>query len=659
MAPDFFLYTLALPCASLVNGIINAISQRENRKQHEWHHAANLGQRDHHHTINLQVQKQQAAQAHNWRIEEANWPLTLSPDQFQYKTTQHGKQPLIVIISPPSNFNPDFREAVKDLENKLRSFIHQSYDVNDPTRPVHFLAKAWKTEAGSGESAAQALYFAVNCVPTLILELEIIEYDVIIHTHYWAIDSTVSYLTHKSLSDFPIPLGNILANIARRNAASWGRITEIKGSPATDNERDLKNWETFQAERALCEIDPNVVSTFYAQKYQYSTSELREAILEITPALQLVVAGIADIYHLFHYNTSPKLPELLHTLFRDVEHDVRVLDLMRQIKHDFGQLLMAEETFSEEVLKMAAELRNRLEQAKGKTFTLLLIGRTGMGKSSTVNSLIDAEVAAVNDLKPCTASVSVYEKNLHGATIRVIDTPGLCDDIPQVGNDSKYVEMIRHKVPYNINAVLFVTRLDENRVEASEKRGLQLITQAFGPQLWKKAVIVFTHSGNIENSKFEKRLAGRTECIREALLKVDLPNGIADSIPSVAVDNIKTVNPDGQPCIKQLFMTLLNRVEDSSKDVLILASQQTLAKVEISPADVVGVLGIGACGAQAGALAASALGVGSTSIGALASSSGGAVLTGLFAFSNPIGWAIVFGGAISAAVLSYNYIKKM
>ena len=177
------------------------------------------------------------------------------------------------------------------------------------------------------------------------------------------------------------------------------------------------------------------------------------------------------------------------------------------------------ETLSEEVKAVVEELQKRLEQAKGKTFTFLLIGRTGVGKSSTINSLIGANVAPVGDFDPCTADVTVHETNLHGAIVRVIDTPGLCDDLEEVGNDAKYIELMREKIPGAIDAVLFVSRLDDTRVDASEKRGLRLITEAFGEPFWKKSVIVFTQSDKVPDERFEEYVCERTKRIRAALLE--------------------------------------------------------------------------------------------------------------------------------------------
>ena len=320
------------------------------------------------------------------------------------------------------------------------------------------------------------------------------------------------------------------------------------------------------------------------------------------------------------------------------------------------------ETLPEEVKTVIKELlRQRLERAKGKTFTFLLIGKTGVGKSSTINSLMGANVAPVGHFDPCTPDVTDYETVLHEAVVRVIDTPGLCDAEEEAGNDARYIELMRQKVPYAIDAVLFVSRLDDNRVDASEKRGLRLITEAFGELFWKKSVIVFTHSDKVSNKLFEEHLRERTKRIHAELLARQLREETVYAIPSVAVDNTNTekVNPNGQTWIQQLYLTVLDRIEsEDSKDVFVLSTSHIAEKIGVTPLSVMDKLNVATIAGNAGfmgASLASALGVGATSLGAIGP---GGVPAGLLLFSNPVGWSIVLVSAVGGGFLMYRIAKK-
>jgi GTP-binding protein EngB required for normal cell division len=287
--------------------------------------------------------------------------------------------------------------------------------------------------------------------------------------------------------------------------------------------------------------------------------------------------------------------------------------------------------------------KERLKEAKGKTFTFLLIGRTGMGKSSTLNSLMGAEIAPVSDFDPCTADINIQETDLHGAVVRVIDTPGLCD-MEGAANDAKYIELMRHKIPYTIDVVLFVSRLNEPRVDASEQRGLRLITEAFGEVFWKKAVIVFTCSDKVPPSRFEEYLDERTKRIHAALLKLQLNHDTIHAIPSVAVDNtdLEKVNPDGKTWIQQLYLTVFSRADDSSKYVFALSTSHMLEKIGVTPLTLWDKVTVGLMAGNSGIIAIQALNL-----------VGGASL-----LSNPIGWIIILGSAAVGGKKMYDVSKK-
>src|SRR5687767_6744481 len=114
-----------------------------------------------------------------------------------------------------------------------------------------------------------------------------------------------------------------------------------------------------------------------------------------------------------------------------------------------------------------------------KPLTFLLIGRTGVGKSSTVNSLLGEQIAPVGDFEPTTFSVTEYTYDKNGIKILIYDTPGLCDDLPESGNDDSYLNLVKRKLD-GVDVVFFVTELDSSRISGDEKRGIKKITEALG-----------------------------------------------------------------------------------------------------------------------------------------------------------------------------------
>jgi GTPase SAR1 family protein len=368
----------------------------------------------------------------------------------------------------------------------------------------------------------------------------------------------------------------------------------------------------------------------------------KDTIQELKQKIEESKQELEELTKFQSFKEDSSSPEVLHEDIqgpllergRTFEETISSPDILPE--HIYNELSAEEKAVIE-------DWQERLKKAKGKTFTFLLIGRAGMGKSSTLNSLMGAEIAPVSDFDPCTTNVDIQETNLHGAIVRVIDTPGLCD-MEGADNDARYIELMRQKIPYTIDVVLFVSRLNEPRVDASEQRGLRLITEAFGELFWKKAVIVFTCSDMVSPTRFEEYLEERTKRIHAALLKLQLNNDTIHAIPSVAVDNtdLEKVNPDGQAWIQQLYLTVFNRADDSSKYVFVLSTSHMLENIGVTPLTLGEKAFVGIMGANFGVIALQALNV----------------LGGASLLSNPIGWIIILGSVAVGGKVTYDKTKK-
>lgn len=241
------------------------------------------------------------------------------------------------------------------------------------------------------------------------------------------------------------------------------------------------------------------------------------------------------------------------------------------------------------VMEVVAQLR----AARQRRFHFLLAGRAGVGKSSLVNSLLGQAVARVGDYEPTTADVAVYESELEGVSYTVADTPGLCDDLPEAGNDARYLALIRARVP-EVDCMWFVTRLDDSRVSGDEKRGIRMITEAFGPRVWERAVLVFTFANNVPAERFADALARRAELIRREVAQYAGAETAA-ALPAVATDNLSETTPDGEPWLGELYTAVFERISRSGALPFLLATASRVA-TEPAPAPAAGGPGAEAAG---------------------------------------------------------------
>lgn len=243
----------------------------------------------------------------------------------------------------------------------------------------------------------------------------------------------------------------------------------------------------------------------------------------------------------------------------------------------------SKEFFTTSFGELLSTLIETLELSREKKFVFLLVGRTGVGKSTTVNTLMGKEVARVNPFEPSTMMVESYDSEINGIHFTVIDTPGLCDDLEEAGNDQQYLELMRSKAT-QLDVMWFVSPLNDTRVRIDEKRGIKLISQAFSSEVWERAVIVFTFADKIDASDYSLVLHKRTELIRKEIAKYT-DDEVANNIPSVAVANKSDTTPDGRKWLGELYTKVFVRMSEKGTIPFFLATAGRISKTEKKPKD--------------------------------------------------------------------------
>ena len=154
------------------------------------------------------------------------------------------------------------------------------------------------------------------------------------------------------------------------------------------------------------------------------------------------------------------------TLEKERNMSSKLSDVKVLIKHYFGEFC---------------------RQKKEEEFCLLITGKTGVGKSSLVNALLGRKLAKEGHKKVAgTPEVTSYRVTIEGGNIRVWDSPGLGDG---TGNDEEYLAEIESEIKEKLDLVIFCVKMDDRRLNVGDRDTLKRLTETFGKNRWKNAVI--------------------------------------------------------------------------------------------------------------------------------------------------------------------------
>lgn len=167
-----------------------------------------------------------------------------------------------------------------------------------------------------------------------------------------------------------------------------------------------------------------------------------------------------------HTNTASLL--LLHHPSPTVEPFTRRLDLAERIQIPQGGNT-ARRQYGFEAAVRTAEGREAENPDQPLPFscTVMVLGMTGVGKSATINSVLDQDEAApTNAFVPATKGIRVVNGTVAGVKVRFIDTPGLQPSAANIGSNQRLLNQMHGAFKkYKPDIMLYLDRADIFRCE--------------------------------------------------------------------------------------------------------------------------------------------------------------------------------------------------
>ena len=152
-------------------------------------------------------------------------------------------------------------------------------------------------------------------------------------------------------------------------------------------------------------------------------------------------------------------------------------------------------------------IKELLKEEKISTdVNILVIGRTGQGKSALVNSLIELGIEIVPEgaFTACCTTTSqsyTYPNIIPGVSVTIIDSPGLQDT---QNKEHKYIQEMKNEC-HEISLVLYCMKMTDHRFTNDDKVAMKKLHQAFGQNFWERVVFVLTFANMEILDKWDKR----------------------------------------------------------------------------------------------------------------------------------------------------------
>ena len=181
----------------------------------------------------------------------------------------------------------------------------------------------------------------------------------------------------------------------------------------------------------------------------------------------------------------------------------------------------------------------------GRDIVLVVAGKSGTGKSTLINHFLslDGDKAAESRLQPTsvTSEVRRYDGEVNGVPIRAIDMPGLHARKHKKDQEMNIVAALSNLTQGKADILIYCVSLTQ-RVDIVDEKNIETLNMAFGKEIWKNAIFVFTHADAVLDDKdnegeFDKLVESFRKEVQEMLGDCEV------TVRVTSVSETTTANP--------------------------------------------------------------------------------------------------------------------